>query len=116
MKPAEQYIFQTPEPYRSIMLHLDLLIKKVIPEIDLKYKWRLPFYYLDDKTMFCFFNFRETYVDLGLPYGSQLTNQTHLIAGKNRKMMRSMRFTSLEEIDDKQVTQLLLALQAIRSK
>lgn len=101
MNPALEYIDRSPEPYRSIMLQLQLIIESAIPEIQLKYKWRLPFYYLDDTTMFCFLNYRKTYVDLGLTYGERLSNEHGvLIAGENRKMLRSLRYTTLEDIDD----------------
>ncbi|MEN8816197.1 MAG: hypothetical protein ABF274_04915 [Nonlabens sp.] len=54
MNPVLECKDNLPEPYRSIMMHLHLIIESVIPEIELKYKWRLPFYYLDNTTMFCF--------------------------------------------------------------
>ncbi len=117
MNPALEYIDQTPEPYRSILLHLQLLVEATIPSAQLKYKWRLPFYYLDEKTMFCFFNFRKSFVDLGLAYGDQLSNKHGaLVAGEGRKMMRSLRFYTLEDIDDRIVIETLQELYTLRSK
>lgn len=116
MNPALEYIDQSPEPYRGIMLHLQMLIEMTCPAATLKYKWRLPFYYLGDKTMFCFLNYRGSFVDLGLVYGNLLTN-THgaLVAGENRKTMRSLRYKSLNEVNDLVVIETLLELQSLRN-
>jgi len=101
MNPAEQYILGVPEPYREIMLHLKSLIEYAAPEAQLKYKWHLPFYYLGEKSMFCFLNFRKTVVDLGIPKGIHLSNSHGmLIAGQGRKSLRSLRFENLTDIDD----------------
>lgn len=115
MNPALEYIDNSPEPYRSIMMQLQLIIESVIPEIELKYKWHLPFYYLDDTTMFCFLNYRKTYVDVGFTYGNRLSNKHGvLIAGENRKMLRSIRYTSLIDIDDAILIETLEELLKIR--
>jgi len=115
MNPAEEYINNKPEPYRAVMLHLQFLIESNFPEMQLKYKWHMPFYYLDDKTMFCFFNFRKTFVDLGLSYGDRLSNQHGvLIAGEGRKMLRSLRFKNLEDINDSIIIETLQELIVIR--
>jgi hypothetical protein len=47
MKPAEEYILNQPEPFKSILLHLQILIKVNFPEVDFPFKWKIPFYYLD---------------------------------------------------------------------
>lgn len=116
MNPALEYIDSTPEPYRSIMLHLQLLVESAVPVAQLKYKWRLPFYYLGEKTMFCFFNFRKSYVDLGMTYGNQLSDQHGvLVAGESRKMLRSLRFYSLADVDDQVVIETLKELYLLRA-
>lgn len=45
MKEAEAYILKQPEPLKSILLHLQILIETNFDGIELKYKWKLPFYY-----------------------------------------------------------------------
>jgi hypothetical protein len=115
MNPALEYIDRAPEPFRAIMLHLQVLVEASCPSAQLKYKWHLPFYYLDDKTMFCFFNYRKTFVDLGLAYGNLLSDSHGvLVAGENRKMMRSLRFCDLESVDDEIVIETLQELEQLR--
>lgn len=44
MNPAETYLIEASEPYRSILLHLQLLVATTLLEAEMKYKWKLPFY------------------------------------------------------------------------
>lgn len=55
MKPAEAYILNQPEPLKSMLMHLQILIENNFPEVDLQFKWKIPFYYLKDKP-FCYLN------------------------------------------------------------
>ncbi len=55
MKPAESYILNQPEPYRAILLHIQMLIESSFPSVALKYKWKLPVYYLNDRPL-CYLN------------------------------------------------------------
>ena len=99
MNPAENYILLKPEPYRSLLLDLQVLIEHTVPEAVLLYKWHLPFYYLNGK-MFCFLNFRKTFVELSFPKGVLLDDHNHqLTAGENRKNLRSLCYYKVEDID-----------------
>ncbi|WP_297694783.1 DUF1801 domain-containing protein [uncultured Eudoraea sp.] len=98
MNPAENYILSQPEPYRSILLHLQSAIEQTVPEVDLKYKYKIPFYYLHGKP-FCYLNQSKNYVDLGFWKAAHLTVHLEHMTAAGRKMMRSLRYTSLEEID-----------------
>jgi hypothetical protein len=99
LNPAEDYILKKPQPWQSILLELRFIILSISEEVEESYKWHMPFYNVQ-KQMFCFLNFRKTYVDLGIPYGIHLKQNTqHLIDGENRKMLRSLRFYTLEDVD-----------------
>jgi hypothetical protein len=114
MNPAEEYILKLPQPYREVALQLQLLIESNFPELLLKFKWRLPFYYLNEQTMFCFINYRKTFVDLGMPYGDQLMPADYLIAGENRKSLRSLRYKNIEDIDTNILLSTLQELKSLR--
>lgn len=115
MNPALEYIHRAPQPYREIMMQLQLIIESTIPDIKLKYKWSMPFYYLNDQTMFCFLNYRKTYVDLGLSYGNRLSNKYGVLTdGARRKMLRSLRYTVLEDVNDTILMETLEELLIIR--
>ena len=110
MNPAESYILKTPEPFREILLHLKTLIEYSVPEAQLLYKWHLPFYYLNS-SMFCFLNYRKTFVELSIPKGIELPDRDKLIAGEGRKSLRSLRFLSSEDIDEQLVLSVLSQLK-----
>jgi len=99
MNPAEQYILNQPEYFRAILLHLQILVAHTLPEIELKYKYKIPFYYLKGKP-FCYFNasHKKQFVDVGFVKGPQIKiHQEHQITEKRKKMM-SLRYTSLVAI------------------
>lgn len=99
MNPAEDYILNKPEPWRTMLMELQAIIKHTVPDVDEAFKWNLPFYSLNGK-MFCFLNFRKKFVDVGFPWGIHITvHQDKLIAGEGRKNLRSLRYHTPEEID-----------------
>ena len=55
MKPAEVYILNLEEPFKSIVTHLQLIIEQQFPEVELQFKWKIPFY-VKDGSPFCFLN------------------------------------------------------------
>lgn len=113
MNPAETYILSQPEPFRSILLELQVIIEHTAPEAELLYKWHLPFYYLNGK-MFCFLNFRKRFVDLSFVYGTDLNDlYNHLIAGENRKRLRSLRYHKLKDIDAEVLIEFLKQLKVL---
>ncbi len=71
MNPAEDYILNQLEPYRSILLHLQVVIENTIPDAELKYKYKIPFYYISNKSL-CYLNQSKDYVDLGFWKGNQI--------------------------------------------
>lgn len=99
MNPAEAYILNQPEPYRSMLLHLQAVIEATVPEADLKYKYRIPFYYINGKP-YCYLNQSKDYIDVGFWHAAHLSKHTELMVTAGRKVMKSLRYKSLEEIDN----------------
>ncbi|XLS29605.1 DUF1801 domain-containing protein [Flavobacteriaceae bacterium M23B6Z8] len=115
MNPAENYILNRPEPYRSILLHLQSIILQTVPEVSLKYKYKIPFYYLNDKP-FCYLNQSKDYVDLGFWHAAHLTVHLDKMTTEGRKVMKSLRYKSLEEIDNTVVTEVLMNAYEVRDR
>lgn len=107
MNPAEAYILNAVEPFRSIMLRLQLIIESEIPSAQLKFKYKIPFYYHDNGKPFCYLNQSRDYVDLGFYHAAHLTLHTDKLIGENRKYMRSLRYRTLKDIDDQALVELL---------
>ncbi|MDO6818942.1 DUF1801 domain-containing protein [Zobellia sp. 1_MG-2023] len=113
MNPAEHYILDKPEPFRSILLHLQSVIERAVPDVDLKFKYRIPFYYINRKP-FCYLNQSKNYVDLGFWKAAHLTvYQEHMVT-QGRKVMKSLRYTSLEDINDRVLKDVLKEAYAVR--
>ena len=49
MKPAESYILNLKEPFLGIALQIKDCIELSIPEVELKFKYNIPFYYYKGK-------------------------------------------------------------------
>lgn len=99
MNPAEEYILNKAEPFKSILLYLQAFIEKTIPGLELKYKYKIPFYYLEGKP-YCYLNQAQDYVDLGFWKAAHLSVHLEHMVSAGRKMMRSLRYKSLEDIDE----------------
>ncbi|SNR16708.1 DUF1801 domain-containing protein [Tenacibaculum jejuense] len=100
MKPAEAYILNQEEPFKSILLHLQLIIEQNFPEVILEFKWKIPFYYLDGNP-FCYLNpsKKKKYVDVGFYATQEFDKYNELLISEGRKKVKSLRFSSVEEIN-----------------
>jgi hypothetical protein len=98
MNPAEEYMLKQPEPFRSMLLHIQVIIETTLPEIELAYKWRLPFYYIG-KTPICYLNVTKGYLDIGFWTARHFTKHHEFLVSEKRKLVKSLRYSSLEEID-----------------
>lgn len=108
MKPAEEYILNQPEPYRSIIFNLQIVIENQIPDLELLYKWRIPFYYYKGKP-FCFINVshKRKYVDLGIVKGFQIKIHQEQLISEKRSIMKSLRYSSFDEIDNRVLIEII---------
>jgi hypothetical protein len=116
MNPAEAYILNTKEPFRSMLLHLQVVIEATIPELVLLYKYKLPFYYLDGKKAFLYLNQTKNYLDVVFWHGAHLTRHTDKLVAENRKHMKSLRFYTPEDIDDSVLIEVLEEAYSMRDR
>jgi hypothetical protein len=109
MKPAEEYILKQPLHLQSIMLHLCAVVEQVVPEADLLFKWKLPFYYFKKKPL-CYLNpiKKENAIDLCFFKGHELKKHRDLMIIENRKIVTSLRYNDLKTIDSKVLKEVLL--------
>lgn len=114
MKPTEEYICNQTEPYKSILMHLQMVIERQIPEAELKYKYRIPYYYLKGRP-FCYMSRSKDYIDLGFARGQSLNVYAEYLTTANRKVIKSLRYYKLEEINDEILVAVLLNASAIQN-
>ncbi|MCK8480141.1 DUF1801 domain-containing protein [Psychroserpens algicola] len=115
MNPAEVYILEQPEPYKSILMHLQLLIEHTFPEAELKYKWRIPCYYVNSRPI-CYLNQSKDYVDVGFWHSAHLTQYTEFMVSEKRKVVKSMRYKTLDDIDDQLFINILKEVEKHKNK
>lgn len=106
MNPAEAYILKQDEPFKSILLQLQAVIEAVVPDAELLYKWRIPFYFHNGIPL-CFLNQSKDYVDLAFWHRDQMHEYKHLFVNTNRKTVTSLRYKSVEDILDDPIVYVL---------
>ena len=101
MKPAEEYILKQPEPFKSILLHLQLLIENNCTDVELEYKWKMPVYYVNGHQL-CYLNasHKKGFVDVGFWAKGILRDFETYLVSEGRTVVKSLRYTSVEDIDE----------------
>jgi hypothetical protein len=101
MRHTDEYIFRQPEKQQSILLHLISVFEREIPELELLFKWGIPYFYFRKKP-FCYLapNSKKGFVDAGFARGFQLKRNQDFLVGEKRNTVKSLRYFSLEEIDN----------------
>jgi len=114
LNPAEAYILKQVEPYKSILIHLQVLIEHTLPASELLYKWGIPCYYINKKPI-CYLNQSKNYVDVGIWHSAYLSKKwdDYLITEK-RKVVKSLRYRSLNDIDDVIFISILKEVDAVK--
>ncbi|MBL4643790.1 MAG: DUF1801 domain-containing protein [Flavobacteriaceae bacterium] len=117
MKPAELYILNKPEPFKTILMHLQILVESTIAEVELKYKWKIPVYYIGKKPL-CYFNasIKKGFVDVAFWTSTDLSKfEKHLVT-ENRKVVKSLRYFSLDDIDEEVLIEILQEINKATQK
>ena len=85
-----------------MLLHIIAVFENSLPEVTLEYKWSVPYFYYKKKP-FCYLNasHKHQFVDVGFAKGFHLKNNLdYLVADNGRNTVKSLRFKTLEEIDN----------------
>ena len=106
MNPAEAYILKQEEPFKTILLQLQAIIESVAPNSELLFKWKIPIYY-NNGIPLCFLNQSKDYVDLAFWHFEQLNKFNEHFVDGNRKSIRSLRYKSVDDIDDEVIVYVL---------
>ena len=117
MNPAEEYILRQAEPFKSMLLHITATIERTLPDAVLKYKWKIPCYYSGSRPI-CYINVppKGNYVDIGFWNSAHLTKYLDHMVSEKRKVVKSLRYFSLEDIDNEILIGVLEEAYAIKEK
>lgn len=102
MKPALEYILSKPEPFKSMLLQVQVVIEQTLPDFELLYKWRLPIYYSGGCPI-CFLNvnLKKGYVDVCFWARTDFNIHMDILVSEKRKFVKSLRYFKPEDIDGK---------------
>lgn len=114
MKPAEEYIINQQEEYQEIIFYLCDVVRQLVPQAELLYKWKLPFFYIGKRPL-CYINVvpKKKYVDLGFFYGKALQLHPDFLTVEGRTLVKSLRYYKLDTIPDAVLRDLLLEAAAL---
>ena len=114
MNPAEAYILKQSEPYKSILLHLQVLVEFTFPKAELLYKWGIPCYY-NNKKPICYLNQSKDYVDIAFWHSAHLSKKfDSVLVSENRKIVKSLRYKTLDDINDSILLEILDEIKTLK--
>lgn len=102
MKPVENYFLSQKEPYQSMMLYIRSVILKTLPNVTERYSYNIPFYNIGKKPLLYLNILKGTdFVDIAFLQGVFLESQFPILKNyNNRKQVRSIQVTHLEDFDE----------------
>ncbi len=115
MNPAEAYILNKPEPFRSMLLEIQVYIEQTLPDYDLKFKWKLPIYYSEGCPI-CYLNVTKGYVDVCFWARNAFNIHLDLLIAEKRKFVKSLRYYVPEDINGTILTECLEEAYRTRTK
>lgn len=112
MKPAEAYILDLKEPFQGIALQIKDCIEFTMPNVELKFKFNIPFFYYKEK-MFCYLNFskQKNYLDLCFYSQDKLLPFDAFLNSEKRKVVKSLRIYKEEDFDSELLLKILEVLK-----
>ena len=99
MNPVEEYILRQPQSFQDIMSYVIKVVEKELKESELLFKWGIPYFYYKKKPFLYMAPNKKRYVDLGFARGYQLVLNQEILIGEKRNTVKSLRYSSLEEIN-----------------
>lgn len=120
MKPVDNYFFNQPEPFQSIMLYVRSVVLKTLPHVIERYSYNIPFYNIGKKPMLYLNVLKgKDYVDVAFVHGIVFEKEFPILKNDNkRKQVRSIQLKTIEDLDEFQFVELLkiAAIQTEKNK
>lgn len=101
MNLVEEYILKQPQHFQDIMLYVIKVVEKELKQSELLFKWGIPYFYYKKKPFLYLAPNKNGFVDLGFARGYQLQKNLEVLIGEKRNTVKSLRYSSLEEINHK---------------
>jgi hypothetical protein len=100
MNAVQEFIANQPNQQKEIMSVLRMWLLDLGPHAQEKISYKIPFFYFYGPL--CYLNPVFNGVDLGFAQGKRLSNEQKLLQSKNRKVVASILFHSLAEVEEQE--------------
>jgi hypothetical protein len=107
MHAVDRYIESLPDEKQDLVQSLRRLILQVVPAIEERYSFRIPFYHYYG--MFCYINPVKDGVDLALCRGKDLLEAFPQLESKGRAIVASLTIKNRKDLVRLEVAQILAA-------
>jgi hypothetical protein len=104
---VDAYLFTLTETQQIIANRLRLLLFELVPEIQEKLSFKIPFYHYFG--MFCYINAIPNGIDLGFCRGNDFVQEFPHLESRNRAIVASVSLYSLKDINEKDVRAIIVA-------
>ena len=98
MNPALEYIWRQPEPFKTMLLEVQVFIETTLPDTELLYKWGLPIYY-NEGCPICYLNVTKGYLDVCFWTRKDFNIHIDILIAEKRKIVKSLRYYTPDDID-----------------
>lgn len=110
MNLVDIYIDDLPENQKAIVTILRQMLYELVPNIQEKYSFKLPFYHYFG--MFCYINKIPNGIDFCFCRGKDLMNEFPQLLIKKRAKIAGVELYSLKDISTKEVKEIILTAAA----
>lgn len=107
---VDDFIEALPEPHRSVAEKIRDLLFELVPGIEEKFSFRIPFYHYFG--MFCYLHFDKDKLHLCFCRGKDLVDAFPQLEQKNRAAIASVTLREMKDIQRLEVVQLITAAAA----
>jgi hypothetical protein len=105
MNAVDIYIDDLPSPQKQIATKVRELIFELVPNVQEKFSYKLPFYHFHG--IFCFINKIPNGIDVGFCRGQDLLNEFPQLQVKQRKLVASIELFSIKQIKEKELREII---------
>jgi hypothetical protein len=105
MNASEKYIEDAPEKYRETLYVLREIILNSSPFIEEKIAYTVPFF--KHFGMLCYIAHGKRGVEVGFWRGNELSNEQGALSNDERKIVRSLVYQKVEDIDEQILMEIL---------
>jgi hypothetical protein len=113
MMEVEDFIMALPKDEQLLLNRLRSIILDCDPRIQEKLSYSVPYFFHHRRICFLWPSSacsgpKDAKILLGFCYGNLLSNEQRLLAGERRKQVYTARFSSLSEIDERVIREVVL--------